>query len=79
MSDLVQKASDYIFQLYKNELPGNYLYHDYSHTQFVVSNTEELTAHYNINGQEKENLILAALFHDIGHIKSYENFYQKMT
>jgi len=72
MSDLVQQASEYVFELFKNELPKKFTYHDFEHTSFVASNTKEIADHYEISGESLENLMLAAWFHDIGYIKSYD-------
>ena len=72
MSDLVQQASEYVLELFKNELSKKFIYHDFEHTSFVVSNTEEIADHYEISGESLENLILAAWFHDVGHVKSYD-------
>ena len=73
MSDLVQQASEYVFELFKRELSSKFVYHDFEHTSFVASNTEEIAGHYEISGESLENLMLAAWFHDIGYIKSYDN------
>ncbi len=72
MSDLVQQASEYVSELFKNELPKKFIYHDFEHTSFVVSNTEEIADHYKISGESLENLMLAAWFHDVGHVKSQD-------
>ena len=73
MSDLVQQVSEYVSELFKNELPKKFIYHDFEHTSFVVNNTEEIADHYEISGESLENLILAAWFHDVGHVKSYDD------
>ena len=72
MSDLVQQASEYVSELFKNELPKKFIYHDFEHTSFVVNNTEEIANHYKISGESLENLMLAAWFHDVGHVKSQD-------
>jgi len=72
MSDLVQQASEYVLELFRNELSKKFIYHDFEHTSFVVSNTEEIADHYKISGEPLENLMLAAWFHDVGHVKSHD-------
>lgn len=67
MSEIVQKAKDFVTELLETKLDENYLYHNLKHTQRVVKSTEELLAHYKLTEIENEQLLIAAWFHDTGY------------
>lgn len=71
MSEIVQKAEDFITKLLLDELDPKFLYHNLKHTQRVVKSAQELLAFYDI--PEKEQLLLAAWFHDSGYTKGTKN------
>ncbi len=73
MSEIVQKAENYVTDLLTNELNPDFLYHNLRHTQRVVKNTKELVNHYALDATKAENLELAAWFHDTGYTKGVEN------
>lgn len=77
MTELVEKAEAYIFKLFKEELPGIYLYHNYLHTKRVVESTEEIIAHTEISDNDKEAVLIAAWFHDSGYISGYKDHEEK--
>ncbi|KUG13520.1 phosphohydrolase [Elizabethkingia sp. HvH-WGS333] len=64
---LVQKASFFIENLFKDKLSPAFLYHNYKHTQEVVANAEILANADNLNEEEKEILLVACWFHDSGY------------
>lgn len=70
--DNVKKASDYIFNLFKNNLADELVYHNFNHSSDVVKYVEELAEHYEIDDREKEALLIAAWFHDAGYINKYK-------
>ncbi len=71
MKEVVLQAKDYVINLFKEELPDSYLYHNFTHTQRVLSSTEEIIEESSLNDKEKLILRLSALFHDTGYIKTY--------
>ncbi|MBQ4820570.1 Pycsar system effector family protein [Aquimarina sp. MMG016] len=73
MESILEKAEGYIFNLFKNDLPKTFLYHNFLHTQRVVESVKEICEASDVNDEEKEILILSAWFHDAGYIKSTEN------
>jgi len=73
MSEIVQKAKNFVTNLLLEELDTKFLYHNLKHTQRVVKSTEELLAHYGLNPIEAEQLVLAAWFHDTGYTKGTDN------
>ncbi len=73
MSEIVQKAENYVTDLLTNELNPDFLYHNLRHTQRVVKTTKELVNHYALDATKAENLELAAWFHDTGYTKGVEH------
>ncbi|MDB5120455.1 MAG: hypothetical protein JWN56_1673 [Sphingobacteriales bacterium] len=70
---VIKEASEYIFNLFKEKLPGEYVYHNYKHTLETVKGCKKLCETYNLTSRDYEVLLLAAWFHDIGYIESADN------
>lgn len=73
MSTIISKAENFVTNKLASETSPNYLYHNLRHTQRVVNSTKELIGGEHINEKEKEILLLAAWFHDLGYTISYNN------
>lgn len=74
---IVKDAAEYVFNLFKDQLPGDYVYHNYNHTAETVKACKKLSKSYNLTSRDYEVLMLAALFHDTGYISIYENHEQE--
>lgn len=72
MSDIIQKAEQFVFDTFKGKLKPEYTYHNFFHTQFVVSKAEELIKGEKISDEDAELIILAAWFHDAGYIETVD-------
>ena len=72
MSEIVQKAADFVSDLLENKLDKKFLYHNLKHTQRVVKSTQELIENHELTDVEKEQLLLAAWFHDTGYSEGVE-------
>lgn len=70
---IVKDASEYVFNLFKDKLPGDYVYHNYNHTAETVKACKKLSKSYNLTSRDYEVLLLAAIFHDTGYISAYEH------
>lgn len=77
MSEIVQKAADFVSNLLENKLDEKFLYHNLKHTQRVVKSTQELVEHHELTKDEKEQLLLAAWFHDTGYSEGVEEHEMK--
>ncbi|NKI31616.1 Pycsar system effector family protein [Croceivirga thetidis] len=73
MSEIVQKAEEFVTDILLNKLDKEFLYHNLKHTQRVVKSTKELLAEIDLPENEKERLELAAWFHDTGYSLGTEN------
>jgi len=68
MSPIIEKAEKFVLELFKAELPNTFIYHDFTHTKRVFKSTKEIIENSEINVNEEQILLLAALFHDTGYI-----------
>ena len=59
-----------ILEKLHNELPENLYYHSAAHTKRVVEKAEIIAAYENVSGRDFELVRIAALFHDIGFVRS---------
>jgi predicted metal-dependent HD superfamily phosphohydrolase len=75
--EFFKEVSEYIFGLFKNELPPQVVYHNYDHTLLVVKNVIEIGESENISIEDLELLQLAAWFHDTGFVNGFENHEEK--
>ena len=73
MNTLVEKAEHFVIDLLNSNLHNNFVYHNTAHTQRVVEKTQELSDMLQLSEEKKENLLLAAWFHDVGYTKSIDN------
>lgn len=76
LSSAEKEALMFASDLFKNQLPAQYLYHDYNHTLETTGMCQIMASHYQLDNTAKHVLILASIFHDTGHTvdyKSHEN------
>lgn len=68
-TDQVNKVKDYVKKKFdENALSGRH-YHNFAHSLDVVKVTEEISSALKIDDKDKEALLIAAWFHDIGYTK----------
>ena len=72
-NQLVEKTREFIFDLFKNELPNSFIYHNFTHTERVLKSTKEIIENSDLNEDEILILELAALLHDAGYVKGWED------
>lgn len=71
--DLLPEASDYVYTLFKEQLPETILFHSYQHTVDVVEAALKICRKTDDVSQEDKVLLhMAALFHDTGYIEAYD-------
>jgi len=68
---IVQKASEYVFNLLREKLPANHIYHNYNHTVDVVESTLEIAEGSELSKEDTEIALLGAWFHDTGFVEAY--------
>lgn len=67
MLDQLQKAENYVFNLFKDNLSFDFTYHNFMHTAMVVESVKTLINSYDLDEKTKQNLIIAAWLHDTGY------------
>ncbi|OBX23047.1 MULTISPECIES: Pycsar system effector family protein [Bizionia] len=77
MTNIVEKAEAYVFDLFKDELDSSFLYHNLKHTKRVLKSLREIIAHTDISEKDSEILQLSAIFHDTGYTKTIDDHEQE--
>lgn len=67
--NIVQKAENYVFGLFKDKLSPDYIYHNFNHTLRVVNNARIIAKAEGVSDYDTEVITLAAWFHDAGYIE----------
>ena len=64
--NIVQKAEQHVFEIFKNRVSDAHIYHNFLHTSRVFLASKLLADNLAIPSSDKEVLQLAAWFHDTG-------------
>lgn len=64
-------AGRYIARLFASKLSGDLVFHNFHHTVNVVRGVKDIGRHLQLDAVQKEILLLAAWFHDSGHVVKY--------
>src|SRR5688572_22933846 len=70
--EILNKASQYVFTLFKDKLSKKLVYHTYKHTTETVNEVRKLCALQQLPDTDTELVLLAAWLHDIGYVNTYE-------
>jgi len=77
MSTLIIKAEEFVTNYLNENLDASFVYHNIAHTQRVVNKLNELIEDVELSDNEKEQLLVAAWFHDTGFTKSTDDHEQE--
>ena len=69
---IIKSAEEYVFNLFKEKLPPDHVYHNFKHTFQTVKACKALSNAYSLTSRDLEILLLAAIFHDTGYIETYQ-------
>jgi HD superfamily phosphodiesterase len=69
---IVKTAEEHVFNLFRDRLQPDYVYHNYKHTLQTVKAARQLGEALNVSSRDLELLLLAALFHDTGYVETYQ-------
>ncbi len=64
-------AGRYIARIFASKLSGDLVFHNFHHTVNVVRGVKDIGRHLQLDKAQKEILLLAAWFHDSGHVVKY--------
>lgn len=62
----LDKAKNYVENLFKDKLSSVYFYHNFIHTTYAVQKADEIIKHTNLSEVDREKVLLALWFHDVG-------------
>jgi putative nucleotidyltransferase with HDIG domain len=77
VKSLFEEINQYVFNLFKEKLSHQYVYHNYQHTLETAEGAEKLAKECGLEGEDLEVLMIAAWFHDTGYIHSYADHEEK--
>ncbi|HOA37850.1 MAG TPA: DUF5706 domain-containing protein [Flavihumibacter sp.] len=69
---LLNEAEAFVRQIFEEQVPAVYYYHDLHHTLSVVAAVDTIAAAYPLTEEDKLALRLAAWFHDTGYSRTYQ-------
>ncbi|RRQ50645.1 HD domain-containing protein [Maribacter algicola] len=73
MDSIIAKTEAFVTDKLGSGIDGKYLYHNLRHTERVVKSAKELMEGEELHGKDREKLMVAAWFHDVGYLKSNED------
>jgi predicted metal-dependent HD superfamily phosphohydrolase len=71
-ADILDKAREAVQQIFVNQVPVSYVFHNMQHTLRVVQAVEEIASGENLSEEDLLAVKLAAWFHDTGYSRGYE-------
>jgi putative nucleotidyltransferase with HDIG domain len=71
-NDILSKVKEFIGKTFREKGSSDRSYHNFTHTAEVAKTAEEIADAIGISESDKEALLIAAWFHDIGHIETCE-------
>lgn len=72
-NNILELAESYVQQFFEEKIASEYVYHDFSHTRYVVEAAIQIGVAANLSDKEMEYLQLAAWFHDTGFYNGPDN------
>ncbi|HEY6504156.1 MAG TPA: Pycsar system effector family protein [Chitinophagaceae bacterium] len=64
---LLQDSKQFVTDLFTDKVDPGFFFHNLSHTQIVANASEDMANHYQLQGEDRLALLLAAWFHDTGY------------
>jgi predicted metal-dependent HD superfamily phosphohydrolase len=71
-SEIVEKAENFVSQLFRDRLSNKLIYHNFGHTTDVVNYSRKIAKKCDLSDDELEIVTLAAWFHDTGYVDTYK-------
>ena len=77
--ELYKKTERYVLGLFETKFDERLIFHNLKHTETVVKRAEEIGEHYDLNEKDKTTLLIAAWFHDTGHLFTEPAKHEEMS
>src|ERR1700754_1331232 len=65
---IIKETEKHVYDLFDKYYQENLVYHNIEHTKSVVQRVQEIASHYDLPDKEMRELLIAAWFHDTGHL-----------
>lgn len=65
---IIKEADRFVHELFDKYYQENLVFHNIDHTRSVVQRVQEIASHYDLPENEMRELMVAAWFHDTGHL-----------
>src|SRR5690606_18921117 len=75
--NIVLKAEQFVFELFKDKVSDAYIYHNFQHTSRVFLAVKVLVENLQVSDNDAEFLYLATWFHDTGYSVSEQDHEQQ--
>ena len=69
---ILSKVKEFVGKTFRERSSSDSYYHNFTHTAEVVKITDEIATAVGVSEIDKEELIIAAWFHDVGHTEKCE-------
>ena len=70
-TDIIKRASQYVFDLFKERLPEYLVYHTHSHSEMVAETARKIGKGMKLGEEGVEVVALAGWMHDLGYTEMY--------
>src|ERR1700747_2125235 len=77
--DLYKKTEQYVTGLFETMQNDHLVFHNLKHTLTVVKRSGEIADHYELSDRDKTILLIAAWFHDTGHLFTEPAKHEEMS
>src|SRR5438093_763448 len=72
-TEIVKETARFVSDYLSRNLDSKFVYHNLSHTTYVVKTVDILCAAMNVNNHQKKMLLVAAWFHDVGYTQQLDH------
>ncbi len=72
-SDFVKNTRLFVQDIFDKNMSDDFYYHNYEHTKDVVEASTEISKVTELSDEDTELVLIAALLHDIGYSKAYDD------
>ncbi len=72
-SDFVKNTRLFVQDIFDKKMSDDFYYHHYEHTKDVVEASTEISKVTELSDEDTELVLIAALLHDIGYSKAYDD------
>ena len=72
-AELLESIESYVERYIQDEVDPKFVYHNFQHTCAVVEAARDLAKYYDVSKADRQAILLAAWFHDVGYAGGWED------